>query len=258
MIPKIIHLCWLSGDKYPPLIKQCISSWKKIMPDYEIKLWSKENFDINSIQWTKEAFFEKNYAFVSDYIRFYALYNHGGIYLDSDVEIIKKFDDLLQSQCFFGYEYTGIPEAAVIGCVPHLDWIGKCKNWYENESFYDQDGNTRQVVVPFLIKKEFESFYHTKLIDDGKIRVINDNVIFPYQYFSPKNFYSGEVKIFLETYCIHHSVAAWVKETRNTSAKRVVHVIIIAVFGKKIHDFFIRIIHQIKSNIRKKKNKNAF
>lgn len=258
MIPKIIHLCWLSGDSYPPLIEQCLKSWKKILYDYEIRLWNTENFDVNSIQWTKESFYEKKYAFVSDYIRFYALYNYGGIYLDSDVEVIKKFDDLLQNQCFFGYEYTGIPEAAVIGCIPHLAWIERCKNWYEHESFYNQDGSMRQVVVPFLIKQEFESFYNTKLIDDGKTHIIDGNAIFSYQYFSPKNFYSRKIKSFSETYCIHHSVAAWVKETRNTSAKRVVHVIIIALLGKKIHDFFIRIIHQIKSHIRKKKNKNSF
>lgn len=258
MIPKIIHLCWLSGDEYPPLIKTCIDSWKKIVPDYEIKIWDTKAFDVNSLQWTREAFSEKKYAFVADYIRFYALYNYGGIYLDSDVEVIKKFDDLLNKKCFFGYEYTGIPEAAVVGAEPKLKWIENCKDWYEKESFYDKNGKMRQVVVPFLIKKEFEVFYKINLIDDGKTLNFENISIYPYKYFSPKNFYSGTVNIFPETYCIHHSVAAWVKESKKTAFKRFSHIFIISVFGKKIHDSFIRKIHQIKLNIRRKNNTNTF
>lgn len=95
MIPKIIHYCWLSGDMYPDKIKKCINSWKKIMPDYEIMIWDLSRFDINSIVWTKQAYEKKKYAFASDYIRFYALYNYGGIYLDSDVEILRSFNDFL-------------------------------------------------------------------------------------------------------------------------------------------------------------------
>ena len=258
MIPKIIHLCWLSGDEYPPLIKKCIDSWKEKLPEYKIILWNTNKFDVDSIQWTKEAFSEKKYAFVADYIRFYALYNYGGIYLDSDVEVIKSFDDLLENDCFFGYEYTGIPEAAVIGCVPNLQWIKNCKDWYENESFYTSDGKLRQAVVPFLIKKEFESYYDVNLIDNGKILDIEKNRIFPFSYFSPKNFYSGKIKIFNESYCIHHSVAAWVKESKRTAFKRYVHLFFIKFFGKKSHDFFIRKIHEIKLSLRQSKNKKAF
>ncbi len=89
MIPKIIHYCWLSSEPYPEKIQNCIDSWKKILPDYEIKLWNMNNFDINSIDFVKEACSVKKWAFASDYIRLYALYNYGGIYLDSDV-LIKK------------------------------------------------------------------------------------------------------------------------------------------------------------------------
>ena len=88
-IPKIIHLCWLSGDPYPEKIQTCIDSWKKNLPDWEIMIWDTNKFDVNSTEWTKQAFAEKKYAFVADYIRFYALYNYGGVYLDSDVEVLK-------------------------------------------------------------------------------------------------------------------------------------------------------------------------
>ena len=87
MIPKQIHLCWLSGDPYPAKIEKCLASWKKHLPDYEVVLWDTERFDLESVPWVKQAFEAKKYAFAADYIRFYALYNYGGIYLDSDVEV---------------------------------------------------------------------------------------------------------------------------------------------------------------------------
>ena len=104
MIPKIIHLCWLSGDPYPKKIQYCIDSWKKYLPDYEIMLWDTKRFDVNSLLWTKQAFEAGKYAFAADYIRLYAVYNYGGIYFDSDVEVIKSFDELLNLPYFVGAE----------------------------------------------------------------------------------------------------------------------------------------------------------
>ena len=92
MIPKRIHLCWLSGDPYPAKIGKCLASWKKHLPDYEVVLWDTKRFDLESSPWVKQAFEAKKYAFAADYIRFYALYNYGGIYLDSDVEVLRSFD----------------------------------------------------------------------------------------------------------------------------------------------------------------------
>lgn len=258
MIPKIVHLCWLSDDKYPPLIQKCIDSWIKILPDYEIKIWNAKTFDIHSVQWVSEAYNEKKYAFAADYIRFYALYNYGGIYLDSDVEVLKKFDNLLSKECFFGFEYTGIPEAAVVGAEPGLKWIEMCKSWYEKESFYNPDGTMRQTVVPFLIKCEFEKFYDIELLDKGVVLSIGDTTVFPYKFFSPKNFYSNQIKIYDETYCIHHSVASWVKENKKTKFKRLFHIILIGIFGKKVHDRILRSIHRFKLALRKRKTNSAF
>ena len=115
MIPKIIHLCWLSGDKYPAKIAKCIASWKKNLPDYEIMLWDTKRFDLNSSNWVKQAFEAKKYAFAADYIRFYALYNYGGVYLDSDVEVLKSFNPLLDLPYFVGAVQPGTPEAAIMG-----------------------------------------------------------------------------------------------------------------------------------------------
>src|SRR5690606_40794226 len=100
MIPKKIHFCWLSGDEYPDLIKKCVNTWKEKLPDYEFILWDTNRFDLDSNIWVKQAFETKKYAFAADYIRLYAVYNYGGIYLDTDVEVIKSFEDLLDLPYF--------------------------------------------------------------------------------------------------------------------------------------------------------------
>ena len=115
MIPKQIHLCWLSGDPYPAKIEKCLASWKKFLPDYEVVLWDTKRFDLDAVPWVKQAFEAKKYAFAADSIRFYALYNYGGIYLDSDVEVLRSFDPLLDLPYFAGAETAGTIEAAVLG-----------------------------------------------------------------------------------------------------------------------------------------------
>lgn len=135
MIPKIIHLCWLSGDAYPPLIQKCINSWKTVLPDYEIWLWDGKRFDINSSIWVKEAFSVKKYAFAADYIRCYALYHFGGIYLDSDVEVIKSFDDLLHLPYFVGKEQAGGFEAATMGFEKGHPFFKHMLDYYDGRHF---------------------------------------------------------------------------------------------------------------------------
>lgn len=104
MIPKIIHYCWMSKDTFPELIKDCLNSWQKNLSDYKIIEWNSDNFDYNKIAYTKEAMQKKKYAFVSDYVRLYVLYKYGGIYLDSDIKVLKSFNDLLDNKAFTGFE----------------------------------------------------------------------------------------------------------------------------------------------------------
>ena len=104
MIPKIIHYCWLSGEPIPWQLQICMASWKKYLPEYEFMMWDTQRFDINSLLWTKQAFEAKKYAFAADYIRLYAVYTYGGIYLDMDVEVRHPFDFLLDEDCMLGYE----------------------------------------------------------------------------------------------------------------------------------------------------------
>ena len=103
LIPKVIHFCWLSNDPYPLKIRRCMDTWKKVMPDYEVKLWNTDNFDIDSVPYVRQAFEARKWAFAADYIRMYALYTEGGIYLDSDVKILKRFDDFLHYSFFSSF-----------------------------------------------------------------------------------------------------------------------------------------------------------
>lgn len=241
MIPKIIHLCWLSGDKFPPLIRSCISSIYDKLSDYEIKIWTKENFDINSVIWVKQAFESKKYAFAADYIRFWALYNYGGIYLDSDVEILKSFNDFLNCESFIGFEYLNIPEAAIVGSVKGCIWVKECLDWYNDKSFISKNGEFNKDVVPLLVKIILEKNYNMKIIDNGKIQKLNGINLYPYKYFSPKNYFNGKIKVYKNTICIHRFASAWgPNEKRRWTL--IVHNIIICLLGKKLHDSLFRFI----------------
>lgn len=239
MIPKIIHFCWLSGETYPETIKNCLNSWKEKLFDYEIIIWDTKRFDVNSVRWTREAFSAKKYAFAADYIRFYALYNYGGIYLDSDVEVVESFDEFLENKCFFGFEYTAMPEAAVIGCEKGLNWCKRALSFYEKRSFVNQDGSYNQIIAPLVLKYAFESEYKLPLIDENKIISYSDIKIYPFDYFSPKNGFTGKVLKSINTHTIHHFNSAWLKKGLKTSLKRKIHLLLIAVLGKKNYNKFL-------------------
>ena len=233
-IPKIIHFCWLSGEPYPEKIQMCIDSWKKYLPDWEIRLWDTKRFDVNSTLWTKQAFEKKKYAFVADYVRFYALYNYGGVYLDSDVEVLKSFNDLLEYDCFIGYEYSGMPEAAVVGCTHRMEWVKNALSWYEANSFLKSDGHENRIVAPVIFKCSYEKKYGNKLLNKNRIEIHDKKIIFPDDYFSPKNGYSGKIKATKNTYTIHHFSAAWKKQSLKNKANKFFHLWIMRLLGKRL------------------------
>lgn len=218
MIPKIIHLCWLSGDPYPPEIQRCLDSWKEHLPDYEVWLWDTKRFDINSTLWTKQAFEKKKYAFVADYIRLYALYNYGGIYLDSDVLVYKSFDELLSLPYFIGHDQIGGFEAAVIGAEKGCEWIMDIMEWYQPQPFViDEDGgryNTLPLPCRFhhiLVEKNYR-FYLLHEIKDFKEqeRVL---YVFDGDFFNSRD--SVEVRQTKKSFCAHNYVGAWRKKKKS-------------------------------------------
>lgn len=215
MIPKIIHLCWLSGDSYPPKIAKCLKSWEKYLSDYEIILWDTKRFDLNSSDWVRQAFETKKYAFAADYIRFYALYNFGGIYLDSDVEVLRNFDDLLDLPYFIGAEKAQTPEAAIIGAEKGCDWIKQCLDYYNNRFFVKEDGSFDIRKLPELMVEQITKLKPLRVLslkeslDIRKLDMQNEVLEFNDVFFSPKVFDSREVEITPYTYAIHHYQNSW-------------------------------------------------
>ena len=215
MIPKIFHLCWLSGDPYPEKIDFCIKSWKKYNPDYEVMLWDTNRFDVDSTPWTKQAFEAKKYAFVADYIRLYAVYNYGGIYLDSDVEVIKSFDDVLDLPYFVGAETEETSlELAAFGAEKGLPWVKTALDYYQGRNFLKEDGTMETEVQPLVMSRVLGSRYEWVPVkkkeevvrDDGKL------FVFPCEWFSAHPFKEGggcRYTITENTHSIHHYAGQW-------------------------------------------------
>ena len=211
MIPKIIHYCWLSNDEYPEKIQYCINSWKKVLPDYEIMLWDLKRFDIESSEWCKQAFEVKKYAFAADYIRCFALYNYGGIYLDSDVEVLKSFDNLLSLPYFIGFDHSNQFEPAIMGYEPYNQVLKEMLVYYKDKSFINKDGTYNVRPLPYVMEEVVKN--HHKIISIENISdFIKDSkvfCIFPYEYFSPKRQDNLKIEKNKKTYSIHHFNASW-------------------------------------------------
>ena len=215
MIPKIIHLCWLSGDPYPAKIARCIESWKTFLPDYEIMLWDTKRFPLSQSQWVREAFEKKKYAFAADFIRFYALYHVGGIYMDSDVEVLKSFDDLLDLPYFVGAEKAQTPEAAIMGAEKGCDWIKRCLDYYEGRPFVKADGSLDIRTIPEIMIEQISPLKPVRVLtleESKNIRQMDmqkEVLVMSDAYFSPKVFDSREVELTPYTYAIHHYQNSW-------------------------------------------------
>jgi len=230
MIPKKIHYVWFSEDM-PPKTHGYIDGWKRLLPDYEIIKWNADNFDVNSVKWVKQAVEAKKWAFATDYIRFWAIYNYGGIYLDCDVELLHPFgDELMELPYFFGMEKTkGIIEAAVLGAEPKTEWVGNCMNYYQNREFIFEDNKFDTLPLPYIMLKILSQKYGLKLIQNPRDFSKNSKLmqILPPKYFSPKRWNEAYARVYECTRTIHHFSGAW-SGTRNNFAR---------VFKNKVEDF---------------------
>ena len=213
-IPKIIHYCWVGPAEKPESVKYCIESWKKYCPDYKIIEWNEDNYDFTKNTYMKEAYDEKKWGFVPDYARLDIIYNYGGIYLDTDVELIRNIDELLELEGFFGFEDTGEGEFFIscglgFGTKPKLDIVRALRDYYNNKSFYNEDGSLNLLPSPkhnaFIFKENGFKFDNLK-------KDINGIVIFPSEYFCPKIFKTGKTNITKNTFSIHHFTASWMDE----------------------------------------------
>ena len=242
MIPKIIHLCWLSGDPYPQKIQYCIDTWKKYCPDYEIMLWDTKRFDVNSMPWTKQAFEAKKYAFAADYIRLYAIYNYGGIYLDSDVEVLKSFDDVLDLPYFVCQEVDSKSlELAAFGAEKGMPWVKTAMEWYHNRSFIQSNGSMHVEVQPRIMNRLLRKKYQLTIVSKKEEVAIDYKRIFilPSDWFNAHPIIGDtkcpEYMITENTHSIHHYAGQWRDEVTALYQRGPLHKIyyrIMRIFGR--------------------------
>lgn len=218
MIPKIIHYCWFGRGPLPELAQKCIASWKKYLPDYEIKEWNEDNFDVNIIPYTAEAYQAKKYAFLSDYARFWILYRYGGIYFDTDVEVIRPMDDIIERGNFMGFETDPKPqlkadasEASVnpglgMGVAPGLGIIKKMLDFYEGRHFEFIPGGIGQLTIVHIAT---EVLRKAGLKQQQGIQQVDDMWIYPAEYFCPINLKTGRIHVRPNTRTIHHYAGTW-------------------------------------------------
>lgn len=191
----------------PELALKCIESWHKYMPDYEYKLWNEDNFDIYSVPYVKEAYESNKYAFVTDYVRLFALYTEGGIYMDTDVEVLKPYDDLLNLSGFTGYEGSKYlpPVTGTMASEAGNTWVNEQLDAYDGIHFLLEDGTmdttTNTTRISDIMKRG-------GFVQNGKKQVYKDMHIFPVEYFCPRQT-TGEFFLTENTYCDHHFMGSW-------------------------------------------------
>lgn len=206
MIPKKIHYCWFGGKELPKLAKKCIESWKKYCPDYEIICWNESTFDINSNQYVKEAYENKKYAFVTDYVRLYALYKFGGIYMDTDVEVIKPLDAFLQNTAFSGFESNNYVPTGIMASEKETEILKKLLDYYNDRSFIKDDGSLDMTTNTQTITAIFEKLGLKK---DNKFQVIEKFSLYPSEYFCPIDCSTKKKNITENTHTIHWFSGSW-------------------------------------------------
>lgn len=221
MIPKTIHYCWFGKGEMPKETKNYIASWHKFMPDWKYKLWNEDNFDVSSIPYVKEAYDAKKYAFVTDYVRLYALYMEGGVYMDTDVEVLKSYEDLLHLKAFIGYEGSKLMPigTGTIASEAGGQWVRNQLLEYNDIHFVRPDGSFDLTPNPVRITSSMTS---KGFIQDGKYQVFEGIHIFPTDYFCPRQT-TGEILFSTNTYCDHHFMGTWA--TSSNYCKRLLSII---------------------------------
>ncbi len=241
MIPKTIHYCWFGRNPLPDDAVRCIESWKKFLPDYEIKEWNEDNFDISICPYVKEAYDAKKYAFVSDYARFWVLYNYGGLYFDTDVEVIRPMGHILAQGPFMAIEKsiaTEKPDSGVqLGVAPGLG-LGAEKgseilkmliDIYDKLDFNpEKDGTIVSITTRLLIEHGLQN--------RNEVQKIGEFTIYPDEYFCPMDHTTGLTTITERTVAIHHYTASWIDHDTLRFRLHRLKNLCYRTFGKKFMD----------------------
>lgn len=222
MIPKKIHYCWFSRNPIPDYLMKCIESWHKFCPDYEIIRWDEDNYDVNSNLYMKQAYEAKKWGFVPDVARLDILYRYGGIYIDTDVELIRNLDDLLYQTAFVGVEKWGnINMGGCSGAVPHHPMIKKMLDYRIDEHFILEDGSYNQTTCGYY---ETNPLIKCGMKPDNTTQIINDMTIYSSDFFHPYDYMSGETTITENTFSVHHFNGGWLDTDKYDERKKTVEL----------------------------------
>lgn len=235
-IPKVIHYCWFGRGQMPKIAQKCIKSWKKYCPDYEIICHNEDNFDLTQNRYMQEAYEAKKWAFVSDVARLLIIYEHGGIYLDTDVELIKPIDDLLDGRGFMGFDEKGIVATGLgFGAEKENPIVKEFLKDYEDVPFVLEDGSFDLTPCP---DKNTAALKRLGMDVSNTNQTFMDVVFLPQEYLCPMDYYTGKKTITKNTYSIHHYCATWTSPVtkRTTRMKRILGVKLYnKLYGKFLH-----------------------
>ena len=233
MIPKVIHYCWFGRGEKPELAKKCIASWKMFLPDYEIKEWNEDNFDVNIIPYTAEAYSVKKYAFVSDYARFLILYKYGGLYFDTDVEVIKPLTDIINRGPFMGIEtvsstkkkHAYVAPGLGMGALPKMEFYKEILAYYNDMHFALEGGRFNQMTVG---EHTTQSLILNGFSPENNLQRVAGIWIYPIDYFNPLDDATGKLRISDNTRSIHWYTKSWISNRSPMTIKltRIIHRII--------------------------------
>ena len=222
MIPKKIHYCWFGRGQMPELALRCLESWKKFCPDYEIKEWNEDNFDLEMYPYAREAYENCKFAFVTDVVRMYVLYHEGGIYMDTDVEVLKPLDCFLDNPAFAGFEDDVFVGTAIIASEKKGNWVKDNLDYYVDKHFVKDNGDMDfttnvETILNYLLP--------LGLIQNDTYQVFSEIVtIYPKEYFCPKSKSDNKIYLTDNTYTIHHFAASWTSPTHRFLRKLVIFI----------------------------------
>ena len=238
-IPKVIYYCWFGKGKLPKLAEKCIASWKKYCPDYKIVCINEDNFDINQNQYAREAYEVGKWAFVSDYARLKVLYDNGGIYFDTDVEVIRPIDELIEEKGYMGFDDNGIISTGLgFACEKGNELVEAFLKDYDGISFLLPDGELDLTPCPI---RNAETLKKLGMDMNNKDQVFMGIHMLPEDYFCPMKYTTGRKKITENTYSIHHFCASWTSAT----SKRT--IFIKRVIGEKLYKkLYGKFLHKLK------------
>lgn len=238
MIPKIIHCCWFGGKALPDSVKKYMNSWKKYNPDFEIRVWTERNFDYNENRYTKEAYINKKWAFVTDYVRLKVLYDNGGIYMDTDVEVLQSLEPLLNHKAFSGFEGPDRIPTGIMGAERENKWIELLLKDYDDRPFVKEDGTFDLTTNVTLITETTKRNYPIRL--NNTYQDLGDVVFYPFDVLCAKDLKDGKVKSNLNTITVHHFNGSWM-----TLRKRLIKYIL-KTFGSDFVKRLVRVKNVIK------------